>query len=88
MKRTEQLLGRRRLLRWGPRKIDIDILLLGDEIISSEKLTIPHPFLEERKFVLAPLSEVAGDLIHPISKQKIKKLLLNCDDELQVTKLA
>jgi 2-amino-4-hydroxy-6-hydroxymethyldihydropteridine diphosphokinase len=64
--KTEDKLGRNRdRPRWGPREIDIDILLLGDMVYHSERLTIPHPFLRERAFVLAPLREIAPDLRLP-----------------------
>jgi 2-amino-4-hydroxy-6-hydroxymethyldihydropteridine diphosphokinase len=63
---TENRLGRRRdRPRWGPREIDIDILLLGDMVWRDENLTIPHPFLTERAFVLAPLREIAPELRLP-----------------------
>jgi 2-amino-4-hydroxy-6-hydroxymethyldihydropteridine diphosphokinase len=64
--KTEDRLGRNRARpRWGPREIDIDILLLGDTVCRGERLTIPHPCLTERAFVLAPLREIAPDLRLP-----------------------
>jgi 2-amino-4-hydroxy-6-hydroxymethyldihydropteridine diphosphokinase len=63
--RVEAGLGRRREVRWGPRTVDIDILLYGDEEVSTERLTIPHPELHRRAFVLVPLLEIAPDLRHP-----------------------
>ncbi len=65
---VENQLGRKRLVHWGPRIIDVDILMLGDIRITDEKLTIPHPYMEEREFVLAPLREIAPDLILPSGK--------------------
>jgi len=62
---VENSLGRKRTVRWGPRTIDIDILTYGDLRLSSEKLIIPHPYLEVREFVLAPLREIAPDFILP-----------------------
>ena len=56
------------------RIIDIDILLYGDNIIESERLTIPHPLMHKREFVLAPLAQIAPDLIHPILEKSIKEL--------------
>ena len=58
----EQELGRVRLIKWGPRVIDVDILLFEDETINTERLTIPHPFMTERDFVMIPLCEIAKDL--------------------------
>lgn len=58
----EQELGRVRLIKWGPRVIDVDILLFEDQTINTERLTIPHPFMTERDFVMIPLCEIAKDL--------------------------
>ncbi|HRK29536.1 MAG TPA: 2-amino-4-hydroxy-6-hydroxymethyldihydropteridine diphosphokinase, partial [Tepidisphaeraceae bacterium] len=73
----EQALGRERRVKWEPRVIDLDILLYGDQIISSDDLVIPHPLLHERRFVLAPLAEVAPDAIHPVLQMTAKGLLDN-----------
>ncbi|MCX7729257.1 MAG: 2-amino-4-hydroxy-6-hydroxymethyldihydropteridine diphosphokinase [Bacteroidia bacterium] len=61
--------------KYVSRTIDIDILLFNNEIIQEENLTVPHPFLHERHFVLLPLSEIAGHFEHPVLKKKIKDLL-------------
>ncbi|MGD0152924.1 MAG: 2-amino-4-hydroxy-6-hydroxymethyldihydropteridine diphosphokinase [Thermacetogeniaceae bacterium] len=61
----EQDLGRRRLIRWGPRVIDLDLLLYGDAMLTDPDLTVPHPRIYERSFVLAPLCEIAPDYVHP-----------------------
>jgi 2-amino-4-hydroxy-6-hydroxymethyldihydropteridine diphosphokinase len=61
--RIEAAAGRRRVERWGPRSLDVDVLLVGDERITSERLTVPHPRLFERGFVLAPLADVAPALV-------------------------
>jgi len=80
-------LGRIRYEKWGSRLIDIDILLYGAEIISVEdRLQIPHPQLQHRKFALLPLSDIAPDVIHPILRQRISELLVNLEDELEVLK--
>ena len=80
-------LGRIRHEKWGSRLIDIDILLYGAEIISVEdRLQIPHPQLQHRKFALLPLSDIAPDVIHPILRQRISELLVNLEDELEVLK--
>lgn len=64
---TEQTLGRIREFRWGPRCIDLDILLFNDENIELEKLTVPHPRMHERGFVLFPLLELVPDGVHPLT---------------------
>ncbi len=68
---TENALGRERDVEWGPRTIDLDILLYDDQIISDDKLQIPHPLLHERLFVLKPLSEIAPNAVHPALERKI-----------------
>jgi 2-amino-4-hydroxy-6-hydroxymethyldihydropteridine diphosphokinase len=70
----EQALGRRRLQLKGPRTIDIDILLFGNSVVDTAELTIPHPALHERRFVLEPLSEIASEVRHPLLKQTIREL--------------
>lgn len=72
---TEGKLNRVRDLKWGPRTIDLDILLYDDIVISDEKTIIPHPRMEEREFVLEPLNEIAPFIVHPISNKRINQLL-------------
>jgi 2-amino-4-hydroxy-6-hydroxymethyldihydropteridine diphosphokinase len=70
----ELQMGRQRIQKKGPRIIDIDILLFGDLILGSPGLTIPHPAMQERRFVLEPLAEIAPQLQHPVLKKTIREL--------------
>lgn len=76
LKKIEDEIGRSPAERWGPRIIDLDILLYDDLIIKTPELEIPHPHIEEREFVLKPLSEIAPEKIHPVLKKSIKELFL------------
>jgi 2-amino-4-hydroxy-6-hydroxymethyldihydropteridine diphosphokinase len=82
---VEKQLGRIRDEKYGARTIDIDILYFGDEIISKPNLTIPHPRIAERRFVLVPMAEIARTLIDPMHQQTIEILLKNCTDKLEVS---
>ena len=62
---VEQAAGRQRTLRWGPRSLDLDLLLYGDECLDTERLQLPHPRMHERAFVLVPLLDIAADIIIP-----------------------
>jgi len=83
----EESLGRKRDTRYGPRTIDIDILFYDDEIINEEGLHIPHPRMQERRFVLMPLSELAPHKIHPVLLKPVEQLLKECPDQLAVNKI-
>jgi 2-amino-4-hydroxy-6-hydroxymethyldihydropteridine diphosphokinase len=82
--RVEQALGRVRDIHWGPRTLDVDILLYGDRIVDEPDLQIPHPRLAERGFVLTPLSELAGELIHPTLGLTIAELRYRLADSSEV----
>jgi 2-amino-4-hydroxy-6-hydroxymethyldihydropteridine diphosphokinase len=83
----EALLGRvRRGNKYTSRVIDLDILLFGDRIIKNDSLSVPHPKMHERRFVLVPLCEIAPDLVHPVLKKSIKTLLVECQDKSSVIK--
>src|SRR5438874_3631276 len=70
----EQSMGRQRKQQKGPRTIDIDILLFGSSIIEIPSLTVPHPSLHQRRFVLEPMAEIAGDARHPVFKRTMREL--------------
>ena len=74
LKLLETELGRLPAVRWGPRRIDMDILFYDKLILDTPELTIPHPHLHERAFVLVPLADLAPDLVHPLLSATIKKL--------------
>jgi 2-amino-4-hydroxy-6-hydroxymethyldihydropteridine diphosphokinase len=78
--RIEYLLGRKFKNLKKPRTVDIDILFFGDMRMETDFLTLPHPRLHERKFVLCPLAEIAPDLIHPVLHKRISDLLAACTD--------
>jgi len=82
----ERELGRiRKATQYDSRIIDIDILFYGDQIIKLENLTVPHPRIQERKFALVPLCEIASELIHPVFLKSITQLLEECRDLLRVS---
>ncbi len=84
--RIEYLLGRRDKLLKKPRTIDLDLLLYGRELHTTEFLTVPHPRMQERNFVLVPLAEIAPDAVHPVYHKSIRELLGETLDRAHVTR--
>jgi len=84
----EHEMGRFRTEKFGPRIIDIDILFYDKETIDKPHLHIPHPQIQNRRFALAPLAEIAPDFIHPVLKKNMEDLLKECPDKLTVKKYA
>jgi 2-amino-4-hydroxy-6-hydroxymethyldihydropteridine diphosphokinase len=76
----EQEMGRVRREKWGPRPIDLDLLLYGDQVLDVPGLTVPHPLMHKRRFVLSPLVEIAPDAVHPVFQWTIEELLEDLDD--------
>lgn len=84
----ELSLGRKRTeIKYLSRTIDIDILFIDQQIINTETLTIPHPQIAFRRFVLIPLAEICPDFIHPVFLKTISQLMNECKDKLEVKKL-
>ena len=87
LKTIESQLGRTETFRWGPRTIDLDILIFDDMEMRTEDLQIPHPLLHERQFVLIPLAEIDRDLIHPVLKKTVGELLNNLKEDQGIERI-
>ena len=87
LKTIENHLGRIETFRWGPRVIDLDLLIFGGTCLETPEVTIPHPRLQERQFVLVPLAEIDPDLLHPVFKKSVRRLLEDMKEDQGVEKL-
>ncbi len=88
IKKIDAAFGRKRSGNgYSSREMDIDILYFDDNIINTENLTIPHPLLHKRLFVLVPLAEIAPDFVHPVLKLSSLEMLRICDDKSEIKKL-
>jgi 2-amino-4-hydroxy-6-hydroxymethyldihydropteridine diphosphokinase len=85
--KVEKMMGRIRAEKYGPRIIDIDILLFNNERLNYSFLKLPHPEMQNRRFALLPLSEIAAEIVHPVLHKNIARLLEECPDTLDVKKL-
>jgi 2-amino-4-hydroxy-6-hydroxymethyldihydropteridine diphosphokinase len=81
LQEIEHRLGRTRTVRWGPRKIDLDLLLYGNRIVATGRLRVPHLRLRERRFVLEPLASIAPDAADPITGLTVRELLERCGEK-------
>ena len=86
LKSIEQSLGRKNTERWGPREIDLDLLYYDAEVLADVELTVPHPEIHKRRFVLVPLVEIAGEFTDPAANKSITQILDRCTDTSIVKK--
>lgn len=84
LKKIEKEMGRKNREKWASREIDLDLLFFGREIIHTDLLTIPHPELHKRGFVLKPMAEIAPDWVHPVLGKRIAEMMENLEDTLNV----
>lgn len=83
----EKMMGRKREEKYGPRTIDIDIILYEKKIINSKNLVVPHPEMQNRRFVLEPIVELVPNFVHPLLHKSMRELLNECKDNLTVKRL-
>ena len=83
LQEIEVLMGRKKSFKWGPRVIDLDLLLYEDMVINGKRLTIPHPLMHKRRFVLVPVSELEPDLIHPVLNRSVTDILRDISEDGQ-----
>jgi len=86
LQEIEKDLGRERLVPFGPRTIDIDILYYCNQILDSKNLKIPHPFIQKRRFILVPLSEILPQMVHPLLNKTNIRLLEELEDDNEIIK--
>lgn len=84
LSRIEKQMGRKREEKWGARIIDLDLLYVNGHVIETNKLSLPHPCIAQRRFVLTPLVDIAPDFIHPLLQKNQRQLLSECPDLLEV----
>lgn len=87
IKEIEKEVGRIETIHWGPRVIDIDIILYGQEVVDLPQLKIPHPYMHERRFTLTPLAEIAPNALHPVFNKTVSELLEECADDSEVVRI-
>lgn len=81
----EKAFDRERIVKWGPRTLDLDILFIKDIQVQNDKLQIPHPHIQNRKFILIPMDEIATEFVHPLLQKSIRELLRDTADTSTVT---
>ena len=84
LKNIEKEMGRKETTKWGPRVIDIDILFYANQTVDLPDLKIPHPYIQERRFTLVPMAEIAPHFVHPVIKKTMVELLSGCEDNSDV----